>query len=65
MKGCVKISCLILLMIFPFVFIYPQTEQYKFRHLTTDDGLPVNKSWVMLKDSRGFIWVGTRGGLCR
>jgi signal transduction histidine kinase/ligand-binding sensor domain-containing protein/DNA-binding response OmpR family regulator len=40
-------------------------QNYHFRHLTTDEGLPVNKSWVVMKDSRGFIWIGTRGGLCR
>jgi len=65
MKGCNKISCLILLIIFPFVFIYPQTEQYKFRHLTTEDGLPTNYSFQVLKDSSGFIWITTRAGLCR
>jgi signal transduction histidine kinase/ligand-binding sensor domain-containing protein/CheY-like chemotaxis protein len=65
MKGSNKISCLILLIIFPFVFIHPQTEQYKFRHLTTEDGLPSNYVWRVLKDSKGFIWIGTNAGLCR
>jgi len=66
MRGCNKIGCLIIsLVVFSFVLIHAQTEQYKFRHLTTDDGLPSNKTWVVIKDSRGFMWIGTRGGLCR
>ena len=61
-----KILLLIIILLIHLTgFIYPQTQQYKFRHLTTDNGLPTNKSWVVIKDSKGFIWVGTRGGLCR
>ncbi|MCD4732275.1 MAG: hypothetical protein K8R74_16845, partial [Bacteroidales bacterium] len=37
----------------------------KFRHLTTDDGLPNNKTSYLMKDSRGFIWITTSSGLCR
>ena len=65
MKGCDKISCLILLIIFPIVLSYSQTDQYKFRHLTTEDGLPINYCFQVLKDSQGFIWISTRAGLCR
>ena len=46
-------------------YIYPQTEKYRFRHLTTDDGLPTNWCWQVMKDSKGFIWITTRAGLCR
>ncbi len=65
MKGYDKKFCLILLMIFPFVLIYPQTEQYKFRHLTNKDGLPSSRTEYIMKDSHGFIWIGTKLGLCR
>ena len=44
---------------------YSQTEQYKFRHLTTEDGLPSNYTWSVMQDSRGFMWFTTRAGLCR
>ncbi len=60
-----KISVFLFLMIFPFVLIFSQTEQYKFRHLTTDDGMPNNFTYKIIKDSKGFIWITTRGGLCR
>ena len=65
MKGYIKISCLILLMIFPIVLIYSQTEQYKFRHITSEDGLPSNYTGTIMKDSEGFIWISTNAGLCR
>lgn len=40
-------------------------KEFTFRHLTTDDGLSqitVNSIYV---DERGFVWIGTRDGLCR
>ncbi|MCD4682869.1 MAG: hypothetical protein K8R86_06275, partial [Bacteroidales bacterium] len=47
------------------LLVYPQTEQYKFRHLTTEDGLPSNYTWTIIKDSHGFMWISTNAGLCR
>ena len=42
------------------------SERYNITHLTTDDGLPHNLVDDLLKDSHGFLWVGTRGeGLVR
>ena len=42
-----------------------QTDQYKFRHLTTKDGLSSHDVYCMTKDSRGFMWFGTSRGLSR
>ncbi|MEM1094393.1 MAG: two-component regulator propeller domain-containing protein [Bacteroidota bacterium] len=36
-----------------------------FEHLTVGDGLPQNFVVSMAKDSLGFVWVGTAGGLAR
>ncbi|MEE4255915.1 MAG: two-component regulator propeller domain-containing protein [Bacteroidales bacterium] len=65
------ISCAILI-IFPLSYllsqahyIYPQTEKYRFQHLTTENGLPANWCYQVMKDSRGFMWITTRAGLCR
>ena len=33
--------------------------------LNDENGLPNNSIHVISKDSRGFIWIGTDGGLCR
>jgi signal transduction histidine kinase/DNA-binding response OmpR family regulator/ligand-binding sensor domain-containing protein len=32
---------------------------------TPDDGLASSQAWAIYQDSRGFLWVGTTGGLCR
>jgi len=49
-------------------YIFPPNEideTYHFRHLTTEDGLPTNRTHQVLQDSRGFIWISTRIGICR
>lgn len=39
--------------------------QYIFHNLTEEKGLPSNETRSVLKDREGFIWIGTRNGLCR
>ncbi|RXF67337.1 ligand-binding sensor domain-containing protein [Arcticibacter tournemirensis] len=39
--------------------------QYYFRHYQTDDGLVLNSVTAILQDSKGMMWIGTRGGLNR
>ena len=38
---------------------------YYFDHLKTTDGLPSNTIFCSHQDRAGFIWIGTRDGLCR
>ena len=38
---------------------------YYFDHVTTTDGLQSNTIYCTMQDSNGFIWIGTRDGLCR
>jgi len=48
--------------------VYPPievTESYHFTLLTTEDGLPTNRTHQVMQDSRGFIWICTRVGICR
>lgn len=40
-------------------------EQYKFSLLDINNGLSHNQVKCFLKDSRGFLWVGTEAGLNR
>jgi len=66
MKSYGKIHLLIFLLInIPFTVLYSQNEHYKFRHLTTEDGLASNYTWSVMQDSQGFMWFTTRAGLCR
>jgi ligand-binding sensor domain-containing protein len=37
----------------------------QFKHLTKEDGLSGNSIWCVLKDRKGFIWIGTHEGLNR
>jgi len=66
MKGFGKSFWFLLLMaIFPFCVAFAQTGQYRFRHLTNEDGLPSPRVEYIMQDSRGFMWFGTISGLCR
>ncbi|WP_373009800.1 two-component regulator propeller domain-containing protein [Mucilaginibacter sp.] len=39
--------------------------QYYFKHYQVDDGLIHNSVTCVIQDSKGLIWIGTRGGLNR
>ncbi len=40
-------------------------EQFMFRHIAAKDGLSHNQVNAIYKDSQGFMWFGTAGGLNR
>lgn len=40
-------------------------SSYTFYHLTTEDGLSNNSVKAILRDSHGFLWIGTEFGLNR
>ena len=42
-----------------------QYENIRFKHLNNNDGLPHNTIYSITSDNNGFIWFGTRNGLCR
>lgn len=45
--------------------IFAQSEQFKFKHLTLDNGLSHPEIRAIYKDSRGFLWFGSASGLNR
>ena len=38
---------------------------YRFRHITSSDGLPHQQVEALAQDAKGNIWIGTRNGLAR
>ncbi|MBR5724137.1 MAG: response regulator [Bacteroidales bacterium] len=40
-------------------------QYYYFEHYTTNQGLPSNTIYCTTQDRFGFMWIGTRDGLCR
>lgn len=64
MKALNKHLIILLLLVTQVTGIFA-TEQYMFKHLETKDGLSHNQIKNIYKDSRGFLWISTAGGLTR
>jgi len=42
---------------------YPQS--YRFKHITSEEGLSTNFVTSIIQDDKGFMWFGTQEGLCK
>jgi ligand-binding sensor domain-containing protein/putative methionine-R-sulfoxide reductase with GAF domain len=60
--------------IFRFIFLFSllsqhaavsQPVQYRFQHLSNEDGLPHNTVYDICQDKYGFMWFSTRNGVSR
>lgn len=60
MKRLIAVFCLI----YAFCGQASAERYYYFEHLNTTDGLPSNTIYCSLQDHAGFMWIGTRDGLC-
>ncbi|MDD2634909.1 MAG: histidine kinase [Bacteroidales bacterium] len=40
-------------------------QHYTYRHYTIFEGLPQNQVMCLHIDDNGFLWLGTKGGICR
>lgn len=56
---------LLVLARFPLLAVVVNPDQYKFSLLDMSDGLSNNQIKCFLKDSHGFLWIGTMSGLNR
>jgi signal transduction histidine kinase/ligand-binding sensor domain-containing protein/CheY-like chemotaxis protein len=61
-RDLLSVMLLILVITFP---AYPQNENIKFKHLSSDNGLSQNFVSCILQDQKGFMWFGTKDGLNR
>ncbi len=55
----------VLLLIIATQLALSQSQEFKFRHITPKEGLSSNYIRCIIKDSKGFMWFGTVGGLNR
>lgn len=39
-----------------------EAQQYNFHNFSVKDGVAQSQVYALLQDSRGYIWIGTRGG---
>ena len=60
-----RISALFLTIFFISAINAGAERYYYFEHLKATDGLPSNTIYCSIQDRSGFMWIGTRDGLCR
>lgn len=54
-----------LIYIFLFQSIISLGQTLRFKHITSEEGLPTNYVTSIISDNKGFMWFGTQEGLCR
>ena len=58
-----KLICTLLILVWISITSLSQEPALIFRHLTRNNGLPVEKITCLAQDSTGFMWIGTNDGL--
>jgi len=52
----------ILILLFTLSGVNTYSQQFKFQHYSIEEGLPQSQVYAMIQDSRGLLWIGTKGG---
>ena len=60
-----RIAALLMMSFCLAVFPAKAERYYFFEHIKATDGLPSNTIYCSIQDKSGFMWIGTRDGLCR
>lgn len=58
-------SLILFVVLFPLLTIGAVTRDIRFTHLTNNEGLPGNSIYTICQDYKGFVWIGTKSGLCK
>jgi signal transduction histidine kinase/ligand-binding sensor domain-containing protein len=59
------LGMLLLCLLMPGLLLPVHAQSFYFKHFQVDDGLSHNSITSVLQDSKGLMWIGTRGGLNR
>jgi signal transduction histidine kinase/ligand-binding sensor domain-containing protein/ActR/RegA family two-component response regulator len=62
---CYRLVSVLLIIFFAGFYLQAQEKQYMFTSLNSNQGLSNNRVLCFLRDSKGFIWMGTADGLNR
>ncbi|HLP37673.1 hybrid sensor histidine kinase/response regulator transcription factor [Lacibacter sp.] len=65
MKRLLLICCILALVALGAFKSSAQQVNYRFRHLTVDNGLSHTDATSIVQDDNGFVWIGTYSGLNR
>ncbi len=64
-----SVTFLVFITAFLFTALFNRCEaqpvQYRFQHLTSENGLPQNTVYDACQDKYGFMWFSTKNGVCR
>ena len=61
----IKSPLLILLLVLTIGKVNAQSDQFRFQHYSSENGLIQNTVYDICQDKYGFIWLSTKNGVCR